>query len=94
MPEEIKIIVTHKDNGATVGIQRTNTDPVFFKVAGSVLDAANALPNLLVQACQRWQTSAKNPLTTLAPPPPAPVTVRTVTPAKPAAPKGGMNPMM
>ena len=79
MPEEIKIIVTHKDNGATVGIQRTNTDPVFFKVAGSVLDAANAMPNLLVQASQKWQTSAKNPVTTLAPPP-APVTTRTVTP--------------
>jgi hypothetical protein len=93
MPEEIKIIVTHKDNGATVGIQRTNTDPVFFKVAGSVLDAANAMPNLLAQASQKWQASAKNPLTTLAPPP-APVTIRTVTPPKPIVPKGGMNPMM
>jgi hypothetical protein len=93
MPEEIKIIITHKNNGSTVGIQRINTDPVFFKVAGSVLDAANAMPNLLEQANQKWQTSAKNPLTTLAPPP-APVTTRTVTPAKPAAPKGGMNPMM
>jgi len=93
MVDEIKIIVTHKENGATVGIQRTNTDPVFFKVAGSVLDAANAMPNLLAQASQKWQTSAKNPLTTLAPPP-APVTIRTVTPAKPAAPKGDMNPMM
>ena len=93
MPEEIKIIVTHKDNGATVGIQRTNTDPIFFKVAGSVLDAANAMPNLLVQASQKWQVAAKNPVTTLAAPPP-PVTTRTVTPPKPAAPKGGMNPMM
>jgi hypothetical protein len=93
MPDEIKIIVTHKDNAATVGIQRTHTDPVFFKVAGSVLDAANAMPNLLVQASQKWQTSAKNPLTTLAPPP-APVMVRTVTPSKPNVPKGGMNPMM
>jgi hypothetical protein len=93
MVDEIKIIVTHKDNGATVGIQQTNTDPVFFKVAGSVLDAVNAMPNLLAQASQKWQTSAKNPLTTLAPPP-APVTTRIVTPAKPAAPKGGMNPMM
>ena len=93
MPEEIKIIVTHKDNAATVGIQRTNTDPVFFKVAGSVLDAANAMPNLLVQASQKWQTSAKNPLTTLAPSP-APVTTRIVTPAKPIVPKGGMNPML
>jgi hypothetical protein len=90
MPEEIKIIVTHKDNGATVGIQRTNTDPVFFKVAGSVLDAASAMPNLLAQASQKWQTSARNPVTTLVPPP-APVTIRTVTPAKPV---GGMNPMM
>jgi hypothetical protein len=93
MPEEIKIIVTHNDNGSTVGIQRTNTDPVFFKVAGSVLDAANAMPNLLVQASQKWQTSARNPLTTLALSP-APVTIRPVTPAKPAAAKGGMNPMM
>ena len=93
MPDEIKIIMTHKDNGATVGIQRTNTDPVFFKVAGSVLDAANAMPNLLLQASQKWQTSAKNPLTSLVPPP-APVTTRTVTPPKPIVPKSGMNPMM
>jgi hypothetical protein len=93
MGEEIKIIITHKDNSATVGIQRTNTDPVFFKVAGSIPEVANAMPNLLMQASQKWQASAKNPLTTLAPPPP-PVTTRTVTPAKPAAPKGGMNPMM
>jgi hypothetical protein len=93
MVDEIKIIVTHKDNGATVGIQRTNTDPVFFKVAGSVLDAANAMPNLLAQASQRWQTSAKNPLTTLATSP-SPVTTRTVTPPKPIVPKGGMNPMI
>ena len=93
MGEEIKIIVTHKDNSATVGIQRTNTDPVFFKVAGSVLEVANTMPNLLVQASQKWQVSAKNPLTTLVPPPP-PVTTRTVTPLKPIVPKGGMNPMM
>jgi hypothetical protein len=93
MPEEIKIIVTHKDNGSTVGIQRTNTDPVFFKVAGSVLEVANAMPNLLVQASQKWQTSARNPVTTLAPPP-ATVTTRTVTPPKPIVPKSGMNPMI
>jgi hypothetical protein len=93
MGEEIKIIITYKDNSATVGIQRTNTDPVFFKVAGSVLEVAGTMPNLLIQANQKWQVSAKNPLTTLAPLPP-PVTTRTGTPAKPAAPKGGMNPMM
>ncbi|MDD5700465.1 MAG: hypothetical protein PHU23_00320 [Dehalococcoidales bacterium] len=93
MPEEIKIIVTHKDNTATVGIQRTNTDPVFFKVAGSILDVANAMPNLLAQASQKWQTSAKNPVTTLNPPP-VPVTTRTVTPPKPIVPKSGMNPML
>lgn len=93
MGDEIKIIVTHKDNSATLGIQRTNTDPVFFKVAGSILEVANAMPNLLVQASQKWQVSAKNPLTTLVPPPP-PVMTRTVTSPKPIVPKGGMNPML
>jgi hypothetical protein len=100
----IKIVITHYNGAATVGIQRTGTDPVFFIVPGAILDASKAMPDLLIRASKQWQVAAKNPVAVLpapAPVVPRPATARQTTPArpstpaKPAAPKVGvMKPMM
>jgi len=80
-PIETKIIITHKADKASIGIQQTSCDPVLFTLAGDMATAIARLPELIAEAGRRWQTNPRYPKAEL-PEPPDPVTVA-VTNQKP-----------
>ncbi len=82
-PLETKIILTHKGEKTTVGIQQTNCDPVFFSVAGGLAAAISRMPELIVEAERRWQTNPRYPKADL-PEPPAQAVVASHPVASPA----------
>jgi len=75
-PKEVKVILTFKGNRASVGIQQTDCDPVFFKKEGALGDVLAAIPDFVVTAGQKWGTSPRYPKAELPTPPPAATTVR------------------
>jgi hypothetical protein len=79
-PMETKIIITHKADKATIGIQQTNCDPVLFTLTGDMATAIARLPELIAEAGRRWQTNPRYPKAEM-PEPPSPVT-STVTAQK------------
>jgi hypothetical protein len=81
VPLETKVIITHKADKATIGIQQTNCDPVLFAVTGNLAAAIAQLPGLIAEAGRRWQTNPRYPKAEL-PEPPGPVTAA-VTNLKP-----------
>ncbi|MDD5702423.1 MAG: hypothetical protein PHU23_10290 [Dehalococcoidales bacterium] len=78
-PVETKIIITHKANKASIGIQQTNCDPVLFTIAGDMATAIARLPELIAEAGIRWQTNPRYPKAEV-PEPPAPVTAAVASP--------------
>jgi hypothetical protein len=78
---ETKIVITHKDNRANIGIQQTNCDPVFFMAEGDIPSSLGCIPGFLEEARRKWQTSPRNPEADL----PAPAPPPTPTASRPAA---------
>jgi len=78
-PIETKIIITHKADKATIGLQQTNCDPVLFTLTGNMATAIAQLPELIAEAGRRWQTNPRYPKAEL-PEPPAPVTAAATNP--------------
>jgi hypothetical protein len=56
---ETKIIITHRGNRASIGIQKTSCDPVFFTTEGNIHTALPHIPEYIEEAERKWQT---NPL--------------------------------
>jgi hypothetical protein len=82
---EIKVVITLKKGTAMVGLQRTGTDPVFFKIESTNLPTVlKETPRLLVEASKRWQKSAMNPKANIPAPPPPPPRPATATTSRPA----------
>lgn len=69
---ETKIVITHRGNRASIGIQRTNCDPVFFTTEGGISNSLSRIPEFLSEAERKWQTNPRNPKAEL-PEPPTPV---------------------
>ncbi len=85
---ETRIVIAHKGNGATIGVQRTNCDPLFFTAEGELATVLNAVPGFVEEAGRRWQTNPRYPKAELpAPPPPA----ATVTPQQGTQPRQQAN---
>ena len=61
MSEEIKIVITLKDQTATIGVQRTGCDPVFTKVEGSLPAVLKGIPKLVEGAKKGWELNARYP---------------------------------
>jgi len=61
MSEEIKIVITLKDQTATIGVQRTGCDPVFAKVEGDLPAVLKGIPKLVEGARKGWELNARYP---------------------------------
>jgi hypothetical protein len=80
-PEETKIVITHKDNRALVGISKTGCDPIFFIAAGELNSAVTLIPGYVQQAREKWQTFQRYPKSMAPPPPSAATQARPITAA-------------
>ena len=76
---ETKIVVTHKGDKASVGIQRTDCDPVFFTVVGDLPAVIIDLPKCLADADGIWQKSPRYRKAEVPAPPPSTMPARTAT---------------
>jgi len=93
MSDETKIVITLKGTAATVGVQKTNCDPAFFKGEGDLAAVVANLNGLMAQATSKWETNPHYPKSKL--PPAAPVAPQPRQPAAPAAPKvNAQRPML
>ena len=79
VPLETKIIITHKTDKSSIGLQQTNCDPILFTVIGDIATAIARLPELIAEAERRWQTNPRYPKAEL-PEPPVPVTASVTNP--------------
>ena len=92
MSEILKVVIQMKDDEATIGVKRDDTDPVFFMVKGDMKTILEAVAVDVEESKTRWLTAKQYPKAA-APPPsetktPVPAPSRSpAAPAKPAAPK-------
>ena len=96
MSEELKVIITLREDKAAVGVQAPNCDPVLAVVQGGLADAPTWLPALIARAREQWQTNKQYPKSTRAsapaPPTPAarPIPTRSASKTKAAEAKDGV----
>ncbi len=94
--EEIKVIVTLRKDSALIGIQRTDTDPIFFSMSANLRPRLIGLNGFIQEAERRWAANPKYPKTDK--PATAPAPTKITPPAKKAGlekPKdGAMTNMM
>jgi hypothetical protein len=74
MDGEIKIVVTLKEGGAMIGLQKHGCDPVFHKVEGELPVLLKSIPKLVEDTLAKWEQTPKYPKcqTDLTPPAPPP----------------------
>lgn len=84
MSEEIKIVISLKEDSATIGIQKHDCDPVFVRVEGDLPAVIAGIPALVDEARIKWDSNPRNPKceTSLAPPTPPAAPRTTQQPAK------------
>jgi hypothetical protein len=85
MSDEIKVVITLKEGGASVGIQKPDCDPIFSKVEGELPAVLKAIPKLIAGAKTSWEANSKYPecKTDLKPKTPPPQTRVTTQPRQP-----------
>ena len=71
---ETKIVVTHRGKGATLGVQRTNSDPILFTAQGDLSTVIGNITCFLEEAGSRWQINPRYPKADI----PIPVPTQTV----------------
>ena len=72
MSEELKVVITLREDKAAVGVQAPNCDPVLAVVQGGLADALTGVPALVASAREQWQTNKQYPKSTRAPAPAPP----------------------
>lgn len=75
MTDEVKIVITHKGQSASIGVQKTGCDPIFSKVEGELPAALESVPGLVEEAQRSWESNPRypkcqTPLPSQATPPP------------------------
>jgi hypothetical protein len=61
MDAELKIVIVHKDNRASVGIQGPECDPVLSLVNGTLPEILAGIPSLVEQARAKWEETPRYP---------------------------------
>jgi len=74
--EEVKIVITLKGHGASIGIQKPDCDPVLSRVEGDLPAVLEAIPRLVEEAKQKWQSNPRYPECETDLTPPSPPTTR------------------
>ena len=84
-PKEVKIVITHKNDRALVGISKTDFDPIFFIATGDLDSVVGQIPKFVQDTKEKWQSFQRYPKAATPPPPPPATQTKPVTTA--AAPK-------
>jgi hypothetical protein len=74
-PAEVKIVITHKNDRALVGISKTDFDPIFFIATGDLDLVTAQIGSFVREAREKWQTFQRYPKTVTPPPTPHTATV-------------------
>jgi hypothetical protein len=83
---ETKIVIVHKGDAASVGVQRTDCDPILFTFRGDLLSALRGISGFLDEAGRKWQANPRNPKAELPAPPPQAVTTAPKAPGSQSKP--------
>ena len=94
MSAEIKVVISLKDGGGSIGIQAPDCDPVFTTLEGNLEVALGRVPELVQQAQEKWAESARYPKADVPKPPPQPQPSRTQSPRGQASPAQTPQPSM
>ena len=70
--EELKVVIIINDNGAMLGVQATDCDPVYKTLKGDLAAALKQVPKLVEEAKQKWDTNPRYPKAVMPEPPPSP----------------------
>jgi hypothetical protein len=69
---DLKIVITIQGETSTVGLQKPDCDPLFFKrYHGGLAEALEELPLMVDEAKTNWQVRPRYPTTEVPPPAPA-----------------------
>jgi len=83
---EIKILITLKDDSILLGVQSPDCDPVFKTFKGTMAVALKQVPVLVKEAKEKWAAAPLNPKADLPEPPPSQAPARTPPTPKPTKP--------
>lgn len=61
MSDELKVVLSLKENKATVGVQAPECDPVYFGLEGDLQATLKAVPKFVEEAKTRWEASKLYP---------------------------------
>lgn len=61
MSDELKVVISLRDNKASVGVQTPKCDPVFFGLEGDLRTTLKAVLGFVEEAKTRWETSKLYP---------------------------------
>lgn len=61
MSDEMKIVITLKENRGSIGVQSPDCDPVFVTFEGDLEQALEKVPGLVIEARQRWDSNPRYP---------------------------------
>lgn len=61
MSQEMKIVITLRENRGAIGIQSPDCDPLFSTFEGSLEQALEMVPGLVAEAQQKWDENPRYP---------------------------------
>jgi len=61
MSDETKIVIAHKDNKGSIGVQSEDCDPIFRTFEGDLGSGLERVPGVLEEARQLWETNSQYP---------------------------------
>ena len=61
MSDGLKVVISLKENKASVGVQAPECDPVFFGLEGDLKSILKAVPGFVGEAKTRWEANKRYP---------------------------------
>ena len=61
MSDELKVVISLKEDKASVGVQAPECDPVFYRLEGDLKTTLKAVPKFVEEAKAHWETRKLNP---------------------------------
>jgi len=74
MADELRIVILTKGTAASIGVQSPDCDPVFVTLTGDLPAVLESVPEVVVAAKQKWETSPRYPKCETPAPVPEPAT--------------------
>jgi hypothetical protein len=61
MSDGIKVVIAHKDNKGSIGVQSPDCDPIFRTFEGDLGSGLERVPGIVEEARQLWESSPQFP---------------------------------